>query len=47
MAAAPVHLNSGSSYGVGGANHMRMNLATSRKLVERALNNIASALKNT
>jgi cystathionine beta-lyase len=44
---AKVHLNAGSSYGLGGANHMRMNLATSRKLVERALDNIANALKNT
>ena len=44
---AKVHLNAGSSYGLGGANHMRMNLATSRKLVERALTNIASALSRT
>ena len=44
---AKVHLNQGASYGLGGANHMRMNLATSRKLVERALNNIAKALSNT
>ena len=44
---AKVHLNQGASYGLGGANHMRMNLATSRKLVERALANIATALKNT
>lgn len=44
---AKVHLNQGASYGVGGANHMRMNIATSRKLVERALNNMAKALANT
>ena len=44
---AKVHLNQGASYGLGGANHMRMNLATSRKLVERALNNMAKALSNT
>jgi cystathionine beta-lyase len=44
---AKVHLNAGSSYGVGGSNHMRMNLATSRKLLERALSNIASALHKT
>ncbi|HUE85212.1 MAG TPA: aminotransferase class I/II-fold pyridoxal phosphate-dependent enzyme [Vicinamibacterales bacterium] len=44
---AKVHLNQGASYGLGGANHMRMNLATSRKLVERALTNMASALKKT
>jgi cysteine-S-conjugate beta-lyase len=42
---AKVHLNQGASYGRGGANHMRMNLATSRKLVEKALTNIAEALK--
>jgi cystathionine beta-lyase len=44
---AKVHLNAGSSYGRGGTNHLRMNLATSRKLVERALTNIASALRKT
>ena len=41
---ARVYLNSGTSYGTGGAGHMRMNLATSRRLVERALENMASAL---
>ena len=41
---ARVYLNSGSSYGTGGAGHMRMNLATTRRLVERALGNMASAL---
>jgi cystathionine beta-lyase len=41
---ARVYMNSGSSYGTGGAGHMRMNLATSRRLVERALENMASAL---
>ena len=41
---ARVYLNAGSSYGTGGAGHMRMNLATSRRLVERALENMASAL---
>ncbi len=44
---AKVHLNQGASYGLGGANHMRMNIATSRKLVERALTNMANALKKT
>jgi cystathionine beta-lyase len=44
---AKVHLNQGASYGFGGANHMRMNIATSRKLVELALTNIANALRNT
>jgi cystathionine beta-lyase len=43
---ARVHLNQGASYGLGGANHMRMNLATSRKTVELALTNMASALRN-
>ena len=41
---AHVHLNPGSSYGLGGAGRMRMNLATSRRLVERALDNVARAL---
>ncbi len=41
---ARVYLNSGSSYGTGGAGHMRMNLATSRRLVQRARENMASAL---
>ena len=43
---AKVHLNQGASYGKGGENHMRMNIGTSRKLVELALNNLASACKN-
>ncbi|MCH7717379.1 MAG: aminotransferase class I/II-fold pyridoxal phosphate-dependent enzyme [Gemmatimonadetes bacterium] len=41
---AGVFLNPGSSYGTGGAGHMRMNLATSRRLIERALDNMATAL---
>jgi cystathionine beta-lyase len=44
---AKVHMNQGASYGLGGANHMRMNIATSRKTLELALNNLASALKKT
>jgi bifunctional pyridoxal-dependent enzyme with beta-cystathionase and maltose regulon repressor activities len=44
---AKVHLNQGASYGKGGENHMRMNIGTSRKLVELALNNISNALKST
>jgi cystathionine beta-lyase len=44
---AKVHLNPGSTFGLGGANHMRMNIATSRKLLERALTNMASALNKT
>jgi cysteine-S-conjugate beta-lyase len=43
---AKVHLNQGASYGKGGENHMRMNIGTSRKLVELALNNMAQACKN-
>jgi cystathionine beta-lyase len=44
---AKVHMNQGASYGLGGANHMRMNIGTSRKLVELALNNLANALKGS
>jgi cystathionine beta-lyase len=43
---AKVHLNQGRSYGKGGENHMRMNIGTSRKLVELALNNLAAACRN-
>jgi len=42
---AKVHLNQGASYGLGGANHMRMNIATSRKTLEVALSSLANALK--
>ena len=42
---AHVLLNTGSSYGYGGAGHMRMNTATSRTLVELALTNMARALE--
>ncbi|MBI3665313.1 MAG: aminotransferase class I/II-fold pyridoxal phosphate-dependent enzyme, partial [Acidobacteria bacterium] len=42
---AKVSLNSGSTYGLGGASHMRMNIATSRKTLELALNSMAAALK--
>ncbi len=41
---ARVYLNPGSGYGAGGAGHMRMNLATSRLLVRKALDNIAEAV---
>ena len=44
---AKVHLNQGASYGKGGENHMRMNIGTSRKLIEQALNNMAAACKNS
>jgi len=42
---AKVHLNQGGSYGGGGENHMRMNIASSRKTLEVALNNLANALR--
>ena len=41
---AHIHLNPGSSYGLGGDGRMRMNIGTSRQLVERALGNMARAL---
>ena len=44
---AKVQMNPGSNYGSGGAGRMRMNVATSRTLVELALTNIAKALKST
>lgn len=44
---ARVHLTPGHTFGLGGANHMRMNLATSRKMLERALTNLAGALSRT
>lgn len=43
---AKVQLNPGSSYGTGGAGHMRMNLGTSRKLVQLALDNMARAMSS-
>jgi cystathionine beta-lyase len=44
---AKVQMNPGSNYGLGGAGHMRMNIATSRKLVELALTNLANAMTKT
>ena len=41
---AGVFMSPGDNYGTGGAGHMRMNLATSRRLLERALENMAGAL---
>ena len=41
---ARIYLNPGSAYGTGGAGHMRMNLATSRLLIRKALDNIAAAV---
>jgi cysteine-S-conjugate beta-lyase len=43
---AGVHLNAGSTYGTGGAGHMRMNIATARKTLEVALNGLAKGTKN-
>jgi bifunctional pyridoxal-dependent enzyme with beta-cystathionase and maltose regulon repressor activities len=42
---AKVHLNAGSSHATGGASRMRMNVGTSRKLLELALTNMAGALR--
>jgi cysteine-S-conjugate beta-lyase len=42
---AKVQLNAGSNYGLGGANHLRMNIATSRRTLEQALTKMASALE--
>jgi cysteine-S-conjugate beta-lyase len=41
---AKVALNAGNTYGLGGANHARMNIATSRKTLEAALTSMAHAL---
>jgi cystathionine beta-lyase len=42
---AKVHMNQGAGYGKGGENHVRMNIGTSRKTLEKALTNVAAALK--
>ena len=42
---AYVAMNAGYTYGLGGTNHMRMNLATSRKTLTAALDSIAGATK--
>ena len=44
---AKVHMSAGSAYGLGGAGHMRMNIATSRRTLELALTNLSDALKTT
>ena len=41
---AKVALNAGDTYGKGGDNHVRMNIATSRKTLEAALTSMARAL---
>jgi cystathionine beta-lyase len=43
---AGVALNPGHTYGAGGANHMRMNIALSRKTLQAALNSMQNALKS-
>ncbi len=43
---AKVQLYAGSSYGPGGENHMRMNVATSRQTLKLALDNMAAALND-
>ncbi len=40
-----VYLNPGSNYGTGGAGHMRMNLGSSRIVIEEALDSMAAALR--
>jgi cystathionine beta-lyase len=44
---AGVALNPGHTYGAGGANHMRMNIALSRKTVQAALTSMQNALKSS
>jgi cystathionine beta-lyase len=41
---AGVALNAGSSYGTGGQNHQRMNIATSKKTLQAALDSMAAAV---
>jgi cystathionine beta-lyase len=43
---AYVQLTAGASFGMGGANHMRMNIATSRSTLRAALDSMSSALRN-
>jgi bifunctional pyridoxal-dependent enzyme with beta-cystathionase and maltose regulon repressor activities len=43
-AKAKVQINAGNGYGPGGTGHMRMNVATSRKTLELALNAVADVL---
>src|SRR3954469_5536290 len=44
---AGVALNPGHTYGAGGANHMRMNIALSRKTLQAALTSMTNALKSS
>jgi cystathionine beta-lyase len=43
---AKVQMNPGGGFGTGGQQRMRMNCATSRKMLELALGNLATALKH-
>lgn len=43
---AKVQLNPGGGFGTGGAERMRMNCGTSRKMLELALGNLANALRH-
>src|SRR6185312_11465443 len=40
-----VKFNAGSSYGLGGENYMRINVATARPTLKAGLDSVASALK--
>ncbi|HWF63113.1 MAG TPA: hypothetical protein VN685_00710, partial [Rhizomicrobium sp.] len=41
-----VFLESGTGFGKGGENHLRMNVATNRKTLKAALDSVAGTLKN-
>ena len=41
-----VYLNPGSSYGSGGKGHMRMNVASSRRVLREACEAMAAAVRN-
>mgnify|MGYP002151596342 CR=1 FL=1 len=42
---ARVQLNAGAPFGTGGEERMRMNCATSRRMLQKALDNIAAAVR--
>ena len=41
-----VHMNPGSLYGAGGEGHMRMNMASSRLVLQEVLESLAAAVRN-
>jgi bifunctional pyridoxal-dependent enzyme with beta-cystathionase and maltose regulon repressor activities len=43
---AYVFLESGTGFGLGGENHLRMNVATQRRTLKAALDSLAGTLKN-